>query len=899
MFIDEAIEAGLSWPDRLRDEAKHASLMLVLIGENWLMFQDPATGERILDQPTDWVRLEIETAVENGCPIIPVLVDGAHMPNNNAFKRVPSLIPLCSLQALKLRSENWQADLVKLGEQLPSYGFKAKESNVIEIRSENRRVCIDRLPLAPLGQIIGRQSEIDRLFRALASPHATLFGFVAESGWGKTSLIHTFLNRLALKGYLDVTHLLAWSFFSGSICGLGGANTMPFWDRALAFFDYRGPKIRSDVDKARQLAELLILHDGLLVLDGLDVLQSSDGTLDDEAMLQFLLLLCRQGLGPGRLVIFTTQFPLPQLDDFKGRSKPYRNAEQSTLELSQKSRIHLFRSKGVNGRDSDLVKVMPDEGGDLLKLSLLAKTISQLYKGNLSDWRRDAGDRDETVEVLLQRYEEKWGAESPEIWMLFVLSLFDRPINRDLVHIVTKVAHCSSSLGSPRKIGRILEALASSSVITINHDMVDMHPVPRKHFAARFSSLHPERHQEGHRLLFCYFQNVESLPVQSAEDLSSLYRAVFHGCQAGDYAAAFRNVYFPRVSEGRRFFNASVLGDRQGDLMAIRNFFPGGWKYTRNDALEKVEQAWLIAKAAFNLSALGRFAESTVLREHEISLFSELKLWQVAANDSRRLVHTLVPLGRLEDALRVSQKGEEFAPKPAFTPLHESFPWLLDFPDAKETREKCISDTAYVLALLGRYEESITKLETLRGDVDRGIYHRLLQAVLGDRGELERLELIGQDALLSTQTEQGDLAVANLTTALASLKIRLDKHQEAETLLRRAERTFRDSQRLDLLMRTQILRAKLFKALWLKEQNTRQLELCYAEIRQIKDSLHFTQARLLNVDLGLVESEIMLAQGKRVRGMRLLRHVQEEMQSMSYHLPAQEFNAICNTYNIC
>jgi hypothetical protein len=54
------------------------SVLLVLIGLRWLAAEG-AAGRR-LDDPGDWVRLELEVALRRKVRIIPVLVDGAAMP---------------------------------------------------------------------------------------------------------------------------------------------------------------------------------------------------------------------------------------------------------------------------------------------------------------------------------------------------------------------------------------------------------------------------------------------------------------------------------------------------------------------------------------------------------------------------------------------------------------------------------------------------------------------------------------------------------------------------------------------------------------------------------------------------------------------------------------------------
>ena len=52
--------------------------MLVLIGRNWADFKD-AAGRNRLENPEDYVRLEIEAALNRNIPVTPVFVQGAQM----------------------------------------------------------------------------------------------------------------------------------------------------------------------------------------------------------------------------------------------------------------------------------------------------------------------------------------------------------------------------------------------------------------------------------------------------------------------------------------------------------------------------------------------------------------------------------------------------------------------------------------------------------------------------------------------------------------------------------------------------------------------------------------------------------------------------------------------------
>ncbi|MFL6118810.1 NPCBM/NEW2 domain-containing protein [Actinophytocola sp.] len=65
-----AMHRGAPFPPTLEAEAADCAVMVVVIGERWLAEHD---GTRRLDDPADWVREEIEFALANGRPVLPVL----------------------------------------------------------------------------------------------------------------------------------------------------------------------------------------------------------------------------------------------------------------------------------------------------------------------------------------------------------------------------------------------------------------------------------------------------------------------------------------------------------------------------------------------------------------------------------------------------------------------------------------------------------------------------------------------------------------------------------------------------------------------------------------------------------------------------------------------------------
>lgn len=77
VFLDiDRLRAGQKFPQVLEERLTQSRVMLAVIGPSWLTVSNEA-GERRLDDPEDWVRLEISRALARGIPVIPVLVGGA------------------------------------------------------------------------------------------------------------------------------------------------------------------------------------------------------------------------------------------------------------------------------------------------------------------------------------------------------------------------------------------------------------------------------------------------------------------------------------------------------------------------------------------------------------------------------------------------------------------------------------------------------------------------------------------------------------------------------------------------------------------------------------------------------------------------------------------------------
>ena len=91
--------------------------MLVIIGPYCVAAQDHASGSRRLDDTGDWVRQEVEAGLARPeLAVVPVLVDGATMPENDDLP--PGLQPLTERNAFVLTGADLDQEVDALVENM-------------------------------------------------------------------------------------------------------------------------------------------------------------------------------------------------------------------------------------------------------------------------------------------------------------------------------------------------------------------------------------------------------------------------------------------------------------------------------------------------------------------------------------------------------------------------------------------------------------------------------------------------------------------------------------------------------------------------------------------------------------------------------------------------------------
>jgi hypothetical protein len=147
LFMDvDNMPAGIDFVTYLNTRVEACDLFLAVIGPDWLDAKSP-TGSRRLDDPEDYVAVEIAAALRRDIPVIPVLIDGARVPQSDELPE--PLKPLVRRHAVEVRNAQFRRDADALAE---------KVHEVLRIKRPRRSVHVGLaallLGLAGLGFIL-------------------------------------------------------------------------------------------------------------------------------------------------------------------------------------------------------------------------------------------------------------------------------------------------------------------------------------------------------------------------------------------------------------------------------------------------------------------------------------------------------------------------------------------------------------------------------------------------------------------------------------------------------------------------------------------------------------------------------------------------------------------------
>ena len=188
------------------------------------------------------------------------------------------------------------------------------------------------------------------------------------------------------------------------------------------------------------MAKLISHRRTLLVLDGLEPLQNppgaQEGRLREPSLQALLKELAAFNTG---LCVITTRLPVADIADHERTSAPRRDLEQ----LSSDAGAKLLRALGVKGDEAELRSASDEFSGHCLALTLLGSYLTDAYDGDIRCRKEVSGHLSHDVRQgvharkVMESY-QTWFGEGPELSVLRMLGLFDRPADEKALGALLK-----------------------------------------------------------------------------------------------------------------------------------------------------------------------------------------------------------------------------------------------------------------------------------------------------------------------------------------------------------------------------------------------------------------------------------------------------------------------------
>src|SRR5580692_6981354 len=213
---------------------------------------------------------------------------------------------------------------------------------------------------------------------------------------------------------------------------------------------------------------------------------------------------------------------------------------------------------------------------------------------------------------------QTWLGEGPELSVLRILGLFDRPADERALGAVLKspaIPGLTESLTDlrPNEWQTILARLRRARLLAGEDPhypgQLDTHPLVREYFGEQLRSEQTDAWKECNRRLFHYYRTLAPRLPNSFREMEALFSAVICGCNAGLFREVLNEVYIPRIQRGNACFAANVLGARGQLLSVLVHFFEHGrWGLLVETAVEgqslvAEDQLFILMQAAAYLTA--------------------------------------------------------------------------------------------------------------------------------------------------------------------------------------------------------------------------------------------------------------------------------------------------------
>ena len=347
---------------------------------------------------------------------------------NELLKAIPTITG-----AIDARRRITRQSLLKTPSTALAVGVRKRST-----RLAPKKISVARLPVTG-SDVFGREEDIAFLDDAWANQEVNVVTIVAWAGVGKSTLVNHWFRRMATEHYRSAELVFGWSFYRQGTSG-GTSSADEFLDAALTWFGDPDPRLGTVWEKGERLAKLVAHRRTLLVLDGLEPLQNPPGPQEGRLREPSLQALLRElaAFNTG-LCVITTRLPVADLSDHEGSSALRCHLEH----LSSHAGASCSERWAYKGDEAELRSASDEFSGHCLALTLLGSYLTDAYNGDIRSLNEVSGHLADDVRQgayarkVMKSY-QTWFGEGPELSVLRMLGLFDRPAEEKAIAALLK-----------------------------------------------------------------------------------------------------------------------------------------------------------------------------------------------------------------------------------------------------------------------------------------------------------------------------------------------------------------------------------------------------------------------------------------------------------------------------
>ncbi|MEZ5931636.1 MAG: toll/interleukin-1 receptor domain-containing protein [Alphaproteobacteria bacterium] len=703
VWNDRQIKAGVDWYHEIKDVLSRTKVAICLISSNFL------SSSFCLDEEVAYL---LQARNRGDLEIIPVLVEDCVWQPHRWLKRL-QMFPRDGQSVTTHFKDNpaqiFSAVATQTYEMLqPGYAFERPPSP----NKPPENIDIDRLPQT--GELLfGRREELDALDGIWNGNTLNVAVFKASGGVGKSSLIRAWVEDMALDNYRGAERVFAWSFYSqGTKERVTSADE--FISHALGWFgDETKGESKSPWDRGQHLADLVREKRTLLLLDGLEPLQSGQafdrGKIKDPGLEVLLDELSRNN--PGLCLISTRE----EVSDLWHEEEECQVGQFDLDTISITAGRALLRVSGIEGEDAALEQAVKDFGKHAYAVKLLGNFLTWCgtphieHAASIPDLPDVEENEGKHPRRVMAAFAERFG-DSAKADILAMLGLFDRPADAGCIAALRAQPAVPGLNAAVLPVSKAVwdqtvDELRALGLLTPESHLapheLDAHPLVREHFGAQLRDKSDEAWKLGHERLYEHLQGVQKKhQPDTLAEMAPLFLAVHHGCQAGCYDASIASVYDSRLRRGdQQAYQIRKLGAFGIDLGLLSGFFEDDdWRSPVQD-LCQVNKLKVKAWVAYDLRNLGRFENALLASQSALIEAKQQSSWTDASWCAENMCAINLVLGRIDQALLFAEESIDHAER------------------CKKTHERVARRTALaeVFHKRGKFDEALEHFRAAEG----------------------------------------------------------------------------------------------------------------------------------------------------------------------------------------